>query len=67
MDPPQDVAILINPRITADQPYAFYERNNICEAEFSKDAAAKVLERSSQPGSRRVRRRRGGRKMGFMT
>jgi hypothetical protein len=38
-----DVIIRVNPALTADELFAFYERNNICEVGFGKETAAKVL------------------------
>lgn len=32
-----------NPRITPDQLYGFYVRNGICESNYDKDTAARVL------------------------
>ena len=37
------IQIQINPAISSDQLFDFYTRNNICEAGFGKDLAAKVL------------------------
>lgn len=34
----------VNPAITADELFAFYERNNICEVGFGKETAARVLQ-----------------------
>jgi hypothetical protein len=36
--------VIVGPRISADQLWAFYERNNICEVGFGKDVAARILE-----------------------
>ncbi len=38
------VTIHVNPKLTADELFAFYERNDICEVGFGKDTAAKILE-----------------------
>jgi len=38
-----DVIIRVNPALTADDLFAFYERNNVCEAGFGKEKAAKIL------------------------
>ncbi|HEV2669031.1 MAG TPA: hypothetical protein VG324_29215 [Blastocatellia bacterium] len=38
-----DVIIHVNPALTADDLFAFYERNNICEVGFGKETAARVL------------------------
>jgi hypothetical protein len=43
----EEVRILVNPKITPDQLFSFYERNNICEKDFGKDVASRVLEHSS--------------------
>jgi len=37
------IDILVSPRITPDQLYSFYERNDICEKEFGKEISSKVL------------------------
>src|SRR5215475_1541248 len=39
-----DVIIRVNPTLTADELFAFYERNNICEVGFGKEKAARVLQ-----------------------
>ena len=39
-----DVIIRVNPLLTADDLFAFYERNDICEIGFGKDTAARVLQ-----------------------
>jgi hypothetical protein len=44
--PPADIRILLNPTITPDQLFAFYEKNDICEKGFGKEVAARVLDRS---------------------
>ena len=36
--------IHVNPKLTADELFAFYERNDICEVGFGKEMAAKILE-----------------------
>jgi hypothetical protein len=41
---PTEVTIEVNPALTADQLFAFYERNNICEVGFGKETAARVLQ-----------------------
>ena len=41
------VRIEVNPKITPDQLFSFYERNNICETGFGKETASKVLDHSS--------------------
>jgi hypothetical protein len=38
-----DIAIKVNPRITPDQLFDFYTRNNICEVGFGKDLFGKDL------------------------
>jgi len=42
-----DVRILVNPEITPDQLFSFYERNDMCETGFGKEMAARVLLHSS--------------------
>ena len=42
-----EVRILVNPKITSDQLFSFYERNDVCEKGFGKDVASRVLEHSS--------------------
>lgn len=44
MTPQQPINIQVNPTITADALFDFYERNNICEAGFGKEVAARILE-----------------------
>ena len=44
MPPQQLVDIRVNPTITADELFDFYERNDICEVGFGKDTAARILE-----------------------
>jgi hypothetical protein len=39
----KDVIIQVNPALTADDLFAFYERNNICEVGFGKETAARIL------------------------
>ena len=41
------VRIEVNPEITPDQLFSFYERNNICETGYGKETASKVLDHSS--------------------
>ncbi len=41
---PQPINIQVNPIITADALFNFYERNNICEVGFGKEVAARILE-----------------------
>jgi hypothetical protein len=41
--PENDVIIRVNPALTADELFAFYERNNICEVGFGKEKAARIL------------------------
>ena len=38
-----DVIIQANPALTADELFAFYERNDICEVGFGKETAARIL------------------------
>ena len=40
----QHIYIRVNPTITADELFDFYERNNICEVGFGKEVAARILE-----------------------
>ena len=40
----QPINIQVNPIITADALFDFYERNNICEVGFGKEVAARILE-----------------------
>lgn len=40
----QPINIQVNPTITADELFNFYERNNICEVGFGKEVAARILE-----------------------
>ena len=47
MNAHKDIKVLINPQISPDQLFAFYEGNNICEKEFGKEVAARVLDHSS--------------------
>jgi len=42
-----EVQILVNPKITADQLFSFYERNDICEEGLGKEVASRVLKHSS--------------------
>jgi hypothetical protein len=39
----KDIKVLVNPEITADKLFAFYEKNDICEVGFGKDVATKIL------------------------
>ena len=41
------VSIQVNPKITPDQLFSFYQKNNICEIGFGKETASKVLDHSS--------------------
>jgi len=45
--PKQAIQIIVRPPITPDQLFAFYLGNDICEAGFGKEVAARVLGRSS--------------------
>jgi len=40
------VKVLVNPKITPDQLFSFYIRNNICEQGFGKKVAARILDQS---------------------
>jgi len=42
-----EVRILVNPKITPDQLFSFYERNDVCEKGFGKEVASRVLKHSS--------------------
>lgn len=44
MTPQQRLDIQVNPTITADELFNFYERNNICEVGFGKEVAARILD-----------------------
>ncbi len=43
----KEIKILLNPKITPDQLFSFYERNDICEKGFGKEVASRVLKYSS--------------------
>ena len=38
---PAETAIIVDPSLTADQLFDFYERNNICEVGFGKQVTAR--------------------------
>ena len=42
-----DIKILVNPQISPDQLFSFYEQNSVCEKGFGKEVASKVLDHSS--------------------
>ena len=42
-----NVKILINPKITDDQLFSFYQRNHICEEGYGKELARKPLRNSN--------------------
>ncbi|GAF85220.1 unnamed protein product [marine sediment metagenome] len=42
-----NIQVLVNPKITPEQLFSFYERNNICEAELGKDVVFRVLSHST--------------------
>ena len=42
-----NIKILVNPEITADQLFSFYQRNHICEEGYGKELACKPLYNSS--------------------
>jgi len=42
-----EVNVLVNPKISPDQLFSFYERNNCCEVGEGKEGASRVLEHSS--------------------
>jgi len=44
---PNKARVTVNPKITPDQLFSFYERNNICEKGFGREVATKVLDHSS--------------------
>ena len=41
------IRIMVNPDITADQLFSFYQRNHICEEGYGKELACKPLHNSS--------------------
>ena len=43
MTPQSHIDIRVNPTITADELFDFYERNDICEVGFGKEVAARIL------------------------
>ena len=43
MTPQPHIDIRVNPTITADELFDFYERNDICEVGFGKEVAARIL------------------------
>jgi hypothetical protein len=44
MERPPQTCIEVNPHLTADQLFDFYQRNNICEVGFGKAVAARILD-----------------------
>lgn len=44
---PNKVRVTVNPKITTNQLFSFYERNDVCEKGFGREVAAKVLDHSS--------------------
>jgi hypothetical protein len=40
---PSPAIIEVNPQLSADQLFDFYQRNNICEVGFGKEVAARIL------------------------
>lgn len=38
------IEIIVNPNITPDELFIFYEKNNICEVGFGKEIASRILE-----------------------
>ena len=42
-----DISILVNPDISNDQLFSFYQRNHICEEGYGKELACKPLSNSS--------------------
>ena len=47
MDLLENVRVIINPSITPSQLFSFYQDNDICEAGFGEEVAARVLTHSS--------------------
>ena len=43
MEAAPSTAIEVDPQLTADQLFEFYQRNDICEVGFGKDVAARIL------------------------
>jgi hypothetical protein len=43
MTPQPHIDIRVNPTITADELFNFYEQNDICEVGFGKEVAARIL------------------------
>ncbi|MBI2851376.1 MAG: hypothetical protein HYX80_10150 [Chloroflexi bacterium] len=43
----KDIKVLVNPEITTDQLFSFYQRNHICEEGYGKERACKPLYNSS--------------------
>ena len=43
MTPQSHIDIRVNPTITADELFDFYERNDICEVGFGKEVASRIL------------------------
>ena len=43
MSAPLPDSIEVNPQLTADQLFDFYQRNDICEVGFGKEIAARIL------------------------
>jgi hypothetical protein len=43
MNPPLSYTIEVNPPLTPDQLFDFYQRNTICEVGFGKETAARIL------------------------
>ncbi len=42
-----EIRIEVNPAISADQLFSFYEKNDVCEKGFGREVAARVLDHSS--------------------
>lgn len=42
-----EIRVAVNPPISADQLFSFYEKNDICEKGFGKEIAVRVLDHSS--------------------
>ena len=46
-NPLDAIRVDVNPVISPDQLYSFYQQNNICEAGYSKEVCARTLQHSS--------------------
>lgn len=43
----EEIRVLANPAVTQDQLFSFYEKNDICEKDYGREVAARVLEHST--------------------